>query len=65
MAFINSIVKVAKKEGISPRKAYSQANQSCFQFEVELIGKPLEDTKGKNPFKELSTIQLYMHRPMD
>jgi hypothetical protein len=64
MSFINALVAAAKNAGISPGELHAQANRGEL---IYLSDKDIssEDAKHADPFKGMSSQELYMRRPMD
>ena len=64
MTFINALVAAAKNAGISPGELYAQANRG---EPIDLSDEDIssEEAKHTDPFKGMSSQELYMRRPMD
>ena len=64
MSFINALVAAAKNAGISPSELYAQANRGepIDQSDEDISS---EDAEHADPFKGMSSQELYMRRPMD
>jgi|GEM_PF-4495856 len=64
MSFINALVAAAKNAGISPGELYAQANRG---EPIDLSDEDISsgDAERADPFKGMSSHELYMRRPMD
>ena len=64
MSFINVLVAAAKNAGISPGELYAQANRGELIY-ISDGDVSSEDAEHADPFKDMSSQELYMRRPMD
>ena len=64
MSFINALVVAAKNAGISPGELYAQGNRG---EPIDLSDEDISsgDAEHADPFKDMSSQELYMRRPMD
>ena len=65
MSFINALVAAAKNAGISPGELYAQANRRYEPIDLSDEDISSEEAKHTDPFKGMSSQELYMRRPMD
>ena len=65
MSFINALVAAAKNAGISPGELYAQANRGYEPIDLSDEDISSEDAEHADPFKGMSSQELFMRRPMD
>ncbi|MDA7792207.1 hypothetical protein N8979_00150 [bacterium] len=65
MSFINALVAAAKNAGISPDELYAQANLGYEPTDLSDEDISPEDAEYADPFKGMSSQELYMRRPLD
>ena len=64
MSFINALVAAAKNAGISSGELYAQANHGYEPIDMCDEEISSEDTEHADPFKGMSSQELYMRRPI-
>ena len=65
MSFINALVAAAKNAGISPGERYAQSNRGYQPNDLSNGDISSEDAEHADPFKGMSSQDLYMRRPAD
>ena len=61
--FLNVMARVAAREGLSIKQLLERKSREAEKLPPRKLGKP--EAKRRDPFKGLSTRELYMRRPMD
>ena len=64
MSYINALVATAKNVGISPGELYAQGNRG---EPIDLSDEDISsgDAEHADPFKDMSSQELFMRQPMD
>ena len=61
--FLNAMARVAAREGLTIKQLLEHKSREAEKLPPRKQGKP--KPKRRDPFKKLSTRELYMRRPMD